>query len=459
MYSVILCGGSGTRLWPLSRDNFPKQFLKLYNDKSLLQETFLRMGKIMPKDNIFLVTNKEGGFHVYNQIKEIYPKFKKSRIIIEPAGRNTAPAMALAVKYLLEKIKIEEKDPIIFLPSDHYIAKEKKYSKVIKNALKNVGGHIGTVGIVPTRPETGYGYVKKGKKSGPFYFVEEFKEKPDRATAQKYLKSGKYLWNSGIYFLSGRTFILEISKHSPEINSVSKNKLSILIQKFPELPSISFDYAVSEKSKNVVVFDGNFGWSDIGSFDSLSEILGDEKAENSRVISVNSKNIFAHSATNRLIVTSGVRDLIVVENNDTIMVIKKGKGEEVKKIVDYLRKNNVKELKNNLLVHRPWGTYEVLSEGCNYKVKKISVYPHSKLSLQSHNKRAEHWVVVKGMARVIVGKKISDLRENESVFVPIKTRHRLENPGKNDVEIIEVQTGNYLEEDDIVRYEDIYKRN
>lgn len=458
MYSVILCGGSGTRLWPLSRKNFPKQFLALYSDQSLLQETFLRMREIMPAENIFFVTNQENHFNVFNQIKEVEPNFPEKNILAEPASLNTAPAMALAVKYLLEKEKVSPDEPIIFLPSDHYIEKKEVYLGLVKKALANVGKHIGTIGMTPTKPETGYGYIRKGTALGGLNLVLEFKEKPSQEVAKRYLASGEYVWNAGMYLFSARTFVSELNKYAPEIYQVFSQTYDAFLTNFQKLPSASFDVAISEKSQNLVVFEGDFGWNDIGSFDSLAETMSEKNMANGRQIQIDSKNVFVHSESGRLVATLGVEDLIIVENNDSILIQKRGRSEDVKKIVEVLKEKEFKELEHNLLVHRPWGKYEVLIEKPAHKVKKITVYPGAKLSLQSHYHRAEHWIVVKGTAKIVNGEKEVVLNENESTFIPKLTRHRLENPGKINLEIIEVQTGDYLEEDDILRFDDQYNR-
>lgn len=458
MYSVILCGGSGTRLWPLSRKNFPKQFLKLYSNNSLVQETFLRMKKVMPSKNIFFVTNKENYFNVYNQIRDLEKDFDKERILIEPASRNTAPAITLATKYLVEKIQIEPNTPIAFLPADHYIAKEEEFLKIFQKAITNVNGYIGTIGITPTGPETGFGYIKKGDKIGDFYKATEFKEKPNQATAQKYLDSKNYVWNSGMYLFNPKTFVSELKNHAPEIYQSLALSYENFLEKFSQLPDISIDFAISEKSDKVVVFEGEFGWSDIGSFDSLSEISQSLKQTEQKHIGINSKNVFVHSTNNRLVATLGIDDINVIENNDCILIQKKGQSEDVKKIVDYLKEHKREEIEHNIVSYRPWGSYEILIDTPIYKVKKIVVYPGSKLSLQSHYHRAEHWIVVRGLAKIVNGDKEIHLRENESTFIASLAMHRLENPGKINLELIEVQTGNYMGEDDIIRYEDIYNR-
>ncbi len=458
MYSIILCGGSGTRLWPLSRKNFPKQFLKLYNEYSLLQETFLRVQKIMPTENIFLVTNEENYFNVFNQIKDIHPKIKESQIIIEPASLNTAPAIALGVKYLVEKIKIDNNESVIFLPADHYISKPEIFVQIVKDAMKKVGDHIGTIGITPLAPETGFGYIKKGKKEDGYFLVDAFVEKPNKEIAQQYLQSGQYVWNSGMYIFNAQTFAQQLEKHAPKLFAAFEKDYADFVEDFKQLEIESIDTSISEKSKDVVVFEGDFGWSDIGSFDALADVLTAKDALQERHILIDSKNVFVHSSTNRLITTIGVQDLVVVENNDCILIHKRGRSEDVKKVVNYLKENNYKEIQHNVEVQRPWGKYEVLIEDPGHKVKKITVYPNSSLSLQSHARRSEHWVVVKGTAQVVNGENTLTLHEGESTFIPATFKHRLSNPGEINLEIIEVQTGDYLEEDDIVHYEDDYGR-
>lgn len=459
MYSVILCGGSGTRLWPMSRKNYPKQFLKLYSDKSLLQETYLRMREIMPKESIFFSAGKNDYFNVISQIKEIEKDFNREQIITEPAARNTAPAITLVMKHLAEKIKIGLDVPVIFLPADHYIGNQKAYINLVKLAMENVGDHVGTIGVTPTRPETGYGYIKKGERLNKHFKVLEFKEKPDTITAQKYIESGQFVWNSGMYLFKIRVFIRELHAYAPEIYSIMTKDYETFLKEFEKLPSISIDCAISEKSDKVVIFEGDFGWNDIGSFDSLAEIAKEKPEDNSRYLEIDSKNIFARSDSGRLIATAGVENINIIDTVDSILVQKQGMGNEAKKIVEKLKEQNYKELEHNLIVHRPWGKYEVLLESPTHKAKRITVYPGEKLSLQAHYHRVEHWIVVKGIAKIVHGEKEIFLRENESTFIPTLTTHRLENPGKINLEIIEVQTGNYLEEDDIIRYDDVYNRD
>jgi mannose-1-phosphate guanylyltransferase/mannose-6-phosphate isomerase len=458
MNSVILCGGSGTRLWPLSRKNYPKQFLNLYSDKSLIQETFLRMRRIMPAKNIYFITGGDNYYNVFNQIKEVFPAFEEGNIILEPAARNTLPAAALAIKYLREKKKVPADEQILFAPADHSITDGEQFAKLSRKMCKEVGENIGTIGIVPSKPETGYGYIQKGNRRGSYFGVVSFKEKPTKEVAEGYIASEKYLWNSGMYMFNARTFGKALKKHAPEIAVSYEEKLAEFSLRFSSLPKISIDNGISEKSDKVIVFPGDFGWSDIGSFDSLAEAAANNKNHSPRHVSVDSKNIFVHSTGNRLVATLGVEDLVIIENNDSILIHKKGRSEDVKKILAHLEEHKYPEAEHNIIVHRPWGRYEVLIDTPFYKVKKILVYPGAKLSLQSHEHRSEHWVVVSGVAGATKGDEYIVLNSNESAYIPARTKHRLENPGKLNLEIVEVQTGQYLGEDDIKRFDDIYRR-
>jgi mannose-1-phosphate guanylyltransferase/mannose-6-phosphate isomerase len=455
MYSVILCGGSGKRLWPLSRNNFPKQFLKLYSEYSLLQETFLRMRKIVELNKIFFVTNRENYFHVLNHIKELESDFNENQILIEPQSLNTAPAIALAIKYLVEKFKVDLDTPIFFLPSDHHIKNEKAFLSLVKKAAQEVDNNIGTIGLTPIKPETGFGYIKKGQAQKSYFKALEFKEKPNKVLAKKYLKSGKYVWNAGIYFFNARTFFEEISKYAPQISKILNQKLNIFMKNFSKLPKISIDFALSEKSKKVIVFEGNFGWSDIGSFDGLFDLR--KTKNNKKHININSKNISIHSESDHVIATVGVDDLIIIENKDSILIKKKDQSSEVRKIVEYLKKKKIKELNHVLPETNSWGSFEVLKKENNYILKKIIIYPGEKIKF-TKNKSVKNWIVICGIARVLNNEKEILLRENESTYIPSLTKHSLENTGKTNLEIIEVQTGNYLEEDDIIPYEDKYER-
>lgn len=344
MYSVILCGGSGTRLWPLSRRNFPKQFLRLYSEYSLLQETYLRMRKLMPMERILFVTNKEGYPNVLEQIRAIDGTFDAKQVIIEPKSLNTAPAMACAIEYLLSEMGAKEDERVLFLPSDHYIGNVESYLSVLRRAFESVGDHVGTIGISATKPETGYGYIRKGDRQGEYFPVLQFCEKPDRETAERYIASGEYVWNSGMYLLSIGVFLAEAAKYAPEIATVMHDGWERFVERFDTLPSISFDYAVSEKSDRVVVYEGEFGWNDIGSFDSLAEVAGTGPLATARHIGIDSKNVFVHSENDRLVATIGVEDLVVIETSDSILIHQRGRAEDVKKIVEKLRESGAKEV-------------------------------------------------------------------------------------------------------------------
>ncbi len=418
------------------------------------------MKEVVPETNIYFVTNGDNYYNVLNQIREIYPDFLESQVLKEPKSLNNMPALALAAKYLKDVIKIDETAPIIEVHSDHYIGNRPAYAKIAKNALSKIGDNIGTIGIVPTKPDTSFGYIKKGENLGDYYKVETFKEKPDKKTAEEFFASGEYLWNAGMYLFNIKTLADEMKNHAPEFYSLFEKDYDTFLKDFQNLPAIAIDYAIAEKSNKLITFEGDFDWSDVGSFDVLAEILGRKKDENPKHVSIDSKNVFAYSVNDGLIVTSGLEDVIVIENNDSILVQKMGESNDgVKKVVEYLKEKNYPELSDNVIGYRPWGKYEVLIDEDNHKVKKITVYPGAKLSLQSHNRRAEHWVVVKGTAEIVHGEDLLTLEENESTFIPVGTKHRLGNPGKTNLEIIEVQTGDYLEEDDIVRYEDVYQRS
>lgn len=456
MYSIILCGGSGTRLWPLSRKSYSKQFLRLYSDNSLIQETFFRMRGLMPASHIFVVTSHEGYFDVVRQLQEVDKDFNANQVLIEPHALNTAPAVTYAVKHLMEVEKIQPSTPIVVAPSDHYISDVSAYTKIIQDFASCINSFVGTIGITPTKPETGYGYIKKGKLLNPYFSVTEFKEKPNLEVAKGYVATGEYVWNSGVYLFTAVTFINELEKYAPRIYQHFEKPMDLFLKDFSTMPSVSLDYAISEKSDKVVVYEGDFGWNDIGSFDSLAELH--EGKEDLRHVSLDSNNLFIQNGTNKIIATIGVDDLNIIDTKDGLLIHKRGSGEDVKKVVEMMKALMVKEVDHTLFGYRPWGKYEVLVDEPNHKVKKITVYQGGRLSLQSHAKRSEHWVIVKGLAGVTHGDNYRVLTENESMYIPANTKHRLENTGVGLLEVIEVQTGEYLGEDDIVRFDDEYGR-
>lgn len=458
MRSVILCGGVGSRLWPLSRKNYPKQFIELYGGRSLLQLTFARMRSIMPDEQIFFSTNKEHYYNVLHHVREISPNFPETNIFAEPAGKNTFPAVVFSIAKL-HAMDVPEDDPVMFLPSDAYVGDEQTYTRIIADTFDVAREHPVIIGVTPNYPETGYGYIETSRApEGRSTLVRSFTEKPDRALAEEYVSSGVYLWNIGHYTATIAILRSLIHKYQPEAAQILERGPDYVAEKFPILPTVSIDRAITEQSNEFRVLRGNFGWSDVGSFDAVAQLLIDKGLSHARHVGLDSTGIFAHSATDRLIATLGVEDLIIVDNYDSILVQKRGRGSDVGALMKMVEEKGYPEVEHILKVYRPWGWYQVLIDTPLYKVKKIVVYPKAKLSLQSHMHRAEHWVVVRGIAKATSGENELLLKENESAYIPATTRHRLENPGKISLELIEVQTGNYLGEDDILRYDDIYKR-
>jgi mannose-1-phosphate guanylyltransferase/mannose-6-phosphate isomerase len=466
MIALVLAGGSGTRLWPFSRQNYPKQFLKLNSNNSLLQQTIDRLLEIFTPSNIIVMTNNEYKFHVISDINTLCDTKKVPHItnmILEPTSRNTAPAIALGIKFCLEKLKSNENEVIFVFPSDHIIKPPEKFIEYIKAAKSSADkGNIVTFGIIPTRPETGYGYIKLGQKLDDYiYTVDKFTEKPDLETAKLYVKSGEYYWNSGIFAFSIKTMLSEFRKHMPQIMGMLDMNLIDILTNFHEMPEISIDYAVAEKSEKIVVLPMDLYWNDIGSWDSLYEYAEKDEMGNIKlgdIITINTRDSLIFS-NKRLVSTIGLEDCLIIDTEDALLVSRRGEAQKVKDIVKELNNQNRKEAIEHVTTYRPWGSYTVLEEGERYKIKRIVVNPGQRLSLQMHHHRSEHWVVVKGSAKVTIGNKELFIHENESAYVPKSTLHRLENPGKIPLEIIEVQNGEYLNEDDIVRFDDIYGRS
>jgi len=474
MTNIILCGGSGTRLWPISRTLMPKQFVKLFEDKSLFQLTVERNSKVC--DSQFIVSNTEQYFLALDQLEELGKT--KNKYLLEPVGRNTAPAIALACMALL-------KDELVLVtPSDHLIKDEDEYAKVLEKAEQLASqDNLVTFGITPTFAETGFGYIETNGKltidnEELGFDVLKFHEKPDLQTAQKYIEinskfsinnSQLFLWNSGMFMFKAGVFLDELKKYSPEIynssleayqNSKKDNVIRIAHDDMANIPENSIDFAVMEKSKKVKVVPSDINWSDVGSFDALyDELQKDPNGNtiNDKHISINSKNNLVYGK-DKYISTIDVEDLIIVDTGDALLVSKKGSSQKVKQVVSEIKKTT--ELHNiHLTAHRPWGTYTVLEDTPGYKIKTIVVKPGKQLSLQKHYHRNEHWIVVSGTATVTVGEETKLVRPNESTYIKMGEIHRLSNEGKIPVVLIEAQVGEYTGEDDIVRLEDDFNRS
>lgn len=465
MIPVILSGGSGTRLWPLSRSSHPKQFLPLVSEKTMFQETILRLQGVDGIQPPLGICNESHRFMMAEQFREL--RSQPASIILEPVGKNTAPVAALAALFASSPDEV-----LLILAADHVIGNVNAFQTAVKQAevLAKQGSMV-MFGIVPTKPETGYGYIKRGRAIEGAYTVGAFKEKPELAVAEEYIESGEYYWNSGMFAFTAGQYLEELEKFSPDILNacrkafdkavVDKDFLRLDKEEFSRCPANSIDYAVMEETDKGVVIPLDADWSDVGSWSSLWEIANKDEANNAvfgDVISQDTKDCYLH-ADSRLVSTVGVENLIIVETDDAVLVADKNKVQNVKEIVEQLKAKKRKEVNLHTSAYRPWGHYQLIDAGGRYQVKRLCVKPGAILSLQIHHHRAEHWVVVKGTALVTKGDEEFLLSENESTYIPLGVKHRLKNPGVIPLEIIEVQSGSYLGEDDIVRFKDQYGRS
>jgi mannose-1-phosphate guanylyltransferase len=462
---VVLSGGSGTRLWPLSRKLYPKQFLSLINDTSLFQDTITRLPEHLSSP--LIICNEEHRFIVAEQLRQI--KSKSKGIILEPIGKNTAPAIAIAAMSLLNK----SDDPtLLVLSADHLIKDSKKFQDSIEIASKIADkGKMIALGIQPHKPEIGYGYIEVDNlKKNKYYNIISFKEKPNLEDAKKYLELGNYYWNCGIFMFKASSYLKELKKYEPEIYDICKKSfkntsididfIRIDNKEFKRCPDKSIDYAVMEKTNKGAVVPFNGIWSDIGSWDALWDAKSKDTNNNvseGDVILSKVTNSLIHS-TNRLVSVNDVSDLIIIDTQDALLVSSKNNSQDIKNIVKKLNDTGRSESNSHRKVYRPWGYFDSLDSGENFQVKRILVNPGAKLSLQKHKQRAEHWIIIKGIAFITIGENTFQLKENESTYIPKGEIHRLENHGKKPLEIIEIQTGTYIGEDDIIRLEDYYKR-
>ena len=467
---VILSGGSGTRLWPLSREQYPKQLLPLVNDRTMIQDTALRLVGLADVGAPIVVCNEQQRFMVAEQLRLV--GIRPRAILLEPVGRNTAPAVALAALVGSGGTEPDGESLLLVLPADHVIRDVAAFQAAVVKALPAArAGQLVTFGVVPTHAETGYGYIRKGTGPGPVVPVAEFVEKPDAARAARFVASGEYLWNSGMFLFSARRYLEELARHAPAMAAACAEAMAgatgdldftrLPAELFARCPSGSIDYAVMEKTDAAAVVPLGAGWSDVGSWASLKDALqGNERnnVEHGDVVAVDSDNCLLLSSS-RLVATVGLKDHVVVETKDAVMVAPRDRVQDVKLLVNRLKELGRGEALAHREVFRPWGSYDSVDQGEGFQVKRLTVRPGASMSVQMHHHRAEHWIVVSGTARITRGDEVFLLSENESTYIPIGTRHRIENPGRVTLHMIEVQSGSYLGEDDIVRFEDVYGRN
>jgi mannose-1-phosphate guanylyltransferase/mannose-6-phosphate isomerase len=464
---IILSGGAGTRLWPLSRELHPKQLLALTSSRTMLQETAARLAGMPAVAGPVVVCNESHRFLVAEQMRQLGTK--PAAIVLEPVGRNTAPAIALAAHAALASAG--EGAVMLVLPADHVIRDVAAFQAAVSAALPAAReGKLVTFGIVARTPETGYGYIRRGAGAGPIYPIAQFVEKPDLERAKGFVAAGDYYWNSGMFLFKARRYLDELARFAPEIDAVCRKAFEsatrdldftrIDAAQFEGCPSDSIDYAVMEKTADAVVVPLDAGWSDVGSWSSLYEALpadADGNVTHGDVLAEDTNGCYLY-AESRLIGTVGLKDHVVVETKDAVLVAHKDRVQDVKKLVTKLKAQGRYEHSLHREVFRPWGSYDSIDAGDRFQVKRLTVKPGASMSLQLHHHRAEHWIVVEGTARITRGEDVFLLEENQSTYIPVGAKHRIENPGKITLQMIEVQSGSYLGEDDIVRFEDRYGR-
>ncbi len=462
-YAVILAGGVGSRFWPFSRELEPKQFMQLIGKESLLQTTVKRLQGIVTPRNTFIVTNNIYYYELLNQIKGY--GIPESNIILEPEGKNTAPAIGLCAKLISE---FDKEATLIVLPADHYIKGLLDFKKTIQNAIKLARNDLlVTIGIKPSKPSTAYGYIKINSKvktqKSKSYYVDKFLEKPSLDKARKYFKNKSFFWNSGMFIWKADVFLREVKKYLPglfkQLNSIKS--VNDIKKVWPKIKSISVDYGIMEHSKMIALIPASFYWTDLGSWDALTEVFPKDSKGNvfqADICNFDSQNLSVFSKGSRLISTIGVRDLVIADTPDALLVCDRSKAQDVKRVVEVLKSSNRREHLAHFAEKRPWGSFTVLKDNFGFKIKLIEISPRKRLSLQKHKKRAEHWVVVAGVAKATIRGKSKLVKANESIYIPKGIKHRLENPLDTPLKIVEVQTGSYLGEDDIERFEDDFKK-